>query len=655
MRPSARQLATLAAAAAPGALTLWLATHAGGFFAGTTALFAVLLAVAVTFRFTMAERPLEALSPALVVAAGALAALAAFALLSGEWSDARARAVLEYDRALLYLLVLLAFGSSLRAARSISAMAAGLLVAIVAIAAAGFASRALPQIWQTDPDLVNNRLSYPLTYWNGLASLIAVGVVLALHRTVTAGDVRIRAGAAAAIPLLAATLVLTYSRAGLAFALAGVVLFALLARPSAIGRTMLGVLPGVSLAVTATVLAGELVGDDPKGSAATAQGARVFAAVVIAMALAAAGRLLVERLPELRAPLVRLPSGAAPRLVAAGAAVLAIAGVAVALSLPAQISDEWHGFVEGERVALGQDTRTRLLEVGGNGRADMWSVALHAFADRPLAGEGAGTFTLRWAEDRPSNTAAQDGHSLYVETLGELGILGLALVLAAIACVLLAFARLRREDRALGAALLAAGAVWTLHAGVDWLWELPAVSLWFFALGGAALAAAGPGGPFSRLVPAQGVRLAVAFAVLATVVLPARMALSQDDVVAGVRALRSGDCAEGVERAGAAARALPLRPEPFELLAYCRLRLGSPDAALVAIDAAIARDPRSWELHYGRAVALGVAGRDPRPTAARALRLNPNEQMIGQLVAALDDSPRRRWPAVARTAPLPVR
>ena len=50
-------------------------------------------------------------------------------------------------------------------------------------------------------------------------------------------------------------------------------------------------------------------------------------------------------------------------------------------------------------------------------------------------------------------------------------------------------ARLGGPDRTLYAALFAAGLAWALHAGVDWDWQMPAVTLWVFALGGAALAA----------------------------------------------------------------------------------------------------------------------------------------------------------------------
>ena len=42
-------------------------------------------------------------------------------------------------------------------------------------------------------------------------------------------------------------------------------------------------------------------------------------------------------------------------------------------------------------------------------------------------------------------------------------------------------------------AIFASIAAWAAHAGIDWDWELPAVSIIPFALAGAALASSRPG------------------------------------------------------------------------------------------------------------------------------------------------------------------
>jgi hypothetical protein len=72
------------------------------------------------------------------------------------------------------------------------------------------------------------------------------------------------------------------------------------------------------------------------------------------------------------------------------------------------------------------------------------------------------------------------------------------------------------------------------------------------------------------------------------------------------------------------------------------------------MDAAHARDPDNWEYVYGQAIVAGVSGRDPRPFAARALRLNPLEPLARTLVrdlARARSAARRR--EVTRRAGIP--
>ncbi len=80
-----------------------------------------------------------------------------------------------------------------------------------------------------------------------------------------------------------------------------------------------------------------------------------------------------------------------------------------------------------------------------------------------------------------------DAHGLYPETLGELGLVGLILLVTALVAILAGLAvRIRGKDRTVYAALFAATLAWMLAAAVDWHWEMPVVTLWLFAAGGAA-------------------------------------------------------------------------------------------------------------------------------------------------------------------------
>src|SRR4051812_5086030 len=85
------------------ALTLLLAFRAGGFFPAVTAVAAVVGAVALVLRMTLAHEPFAGWSRTAGLTALAAAGYASLVLLSGVWSDAPARAMIEFDRALLYL------------------------------------------------------------------------------------------------------------------------------------------------------------------------------------------------------------------------------------------------------------------------------------------------------------------------------------------------------------------------------------------------------------------------------------------------------------------------------------------------------------------------------------------------------------------------
>src|SRR5204863_9356404 len=72
-------------------------------------------------------------------------------------------------------------------------------------------------------------------------------------------------------------------------------------------------------------------------------------------------------------------------------------------------------------------------------------------------------------------------HSLYLETLGELGIVGFVLLVGALAAAVALgarrLARVRDAERTLIAALLGAATAYLIGAGIDWMWELTAVTL----------------------------------------------------------------------------------------------------------------------------------------------------------------------------------
>ncbi|MGI8624587.1 MAG: hypothetical protein ACR2NB_14150, partial [Solirubrobacteraceae bacterium] len=91
----------------PGALVVALCFAAGGFFPGAVAIAACGLGLVLVLVLTLARRPFPGLSVPFVLGAVALTLLAVWTLVSASWSQSPARALVEYDRVLLYLLAYL--------------------------------------------------------------------------------------------------------------------------------------------------------------------------------------------------------------------------------------------------------------------------------------------------------------------------------------------------------------------------------------------------------------------------------------------------------------------------------------------------------------------------------------------------------------------
>jgi hypothetical protein len=193
---------------------------------------------------------------------------------------------------------------------------------------------------------------------------------------------------------------------------------------------------------------------------------------------------------------------------------------------------------------------------------------------------------------------------------------------------------------------------WLIHAGIDWDWEMPVITLWLFAVGGAVLArpASEP-----RLMgsPARLGRVVAGIVALGCAIVPLLIYLSQDHLDRSVGSFERGDCAAAVDEALAATSALPMRPEPFEILAYCDVRLGRAQLGLRAMEEAVERDPRAWQLRYGLAIVRGAARRDPRAQARLALRLNPRAPLAQDAVRRFRTSDPRKWRRRALGARLP--
>ncbi|HEU4942322.1 MAG TPA: O-antigen ligase family protein, partial [Gaiellaceae bacterium] len=261
----------------------------------------------------------------------------------------------------------------------------------------------------------------------------------------------------------------------------------------------------------------------------------------------------------------------------------------------------------------------RLFTFSGSYRPEIWKEAWNEYADNPLLGGGAGTYEQYWNEHRPIDHKVRDGHNLYLETLGELGPIGLAALLVALAAPVAAAFGARRHPLAAGA--FGAYVAYLVHAGADWDWELPAITVAAFACGAALIALrARPG---SQLVPGLRLRIAVgavaacmAGAAFVGLVGSSALAASDDAAVAS-----PPDWSEAAAEARKAQDWAPWSSEPWQRLGEAQLGQGDIPGARRSFREAIDKEPGDWLLWLRLAEASSGAERER--ALREAERLNP--------------------------------
>jgi O-antigen ligase len=157
---------------------------------------------------------------------------------------------------------------------------------------------------------------------------------------------------------------------------------------------------------------------------------------------------------------------------------LAVAGLAVLLATISVLLLAGVSKVGSESVRVPTGPRAQRLHSVESERYDYWRVAGDAFAGEPIAGVGSGGFASEWLRERPADSLlVRDAHSLYVETAAELGLVGFACLVLLLVGAVLAGRRALARDPLLAAGPAAALVAWGVHAGLDWDWEMPALTM----------------------------------------------------------------------------------------------------------------------------------------------------------------------------------
>ncbi len=382
---------------------------------------------------------------------GCAVALLTWTLGSTLWSAHAAQSVLETRRTLCYVAVLLALVVLARRS-AVGAIVVATHVAITSLILYALLRYLLGAHHATE--FSGYLLSDPVGYANAVGIIAAFGILLGLGIGSRVDSRRGRAGAAATLPPLALALELTSSHA-----------------------TWLALAVGLGAAL--------LLDEAP------------FRVLRILFAIAAPSILLVllgrrSGFNELATPRI---DGWLLALAAAGCMLVA-AAIAGRLGVPRMTARRPPVWVLVAATTVGVGIAAALVVVNGvtsEPRASYYRVAWHdEYVGHPLLGSGAGTFALYWARSGhvASRGGALDVHSLYLETLAELGPLGLVLLLATLLYPLRAALTYRRVPYVPTAA--SAYVAFLLHAGLDWDWEMPVVVVAALACAAAVVSSAIP-------------------------------------------------------------------------------------------------------------------------------------------------------------------
>ncbi len=546
----------------------------------------------------------------------AFALLAAFTAFSITWSLAPAESWLETTRALAYLAAL---AGGLALARLAPGRWAWLIYAIAlsAVLICGWAvlTKVFPSALAPNEPFA--RLRPPFDYWNSVGLAAAIGIPpliwLAARRS---GHAALNAIAWPALGLLIVCLLLSYSRGALLAAGIGLAVWLILVplrlrTVIALAGVLSATIPVVAWAFAQPGLTVDRAAIAVRVDAGQGLGALLLLLVV---ALSAAG-LAVGFLSAHKPPGERTRRRASRALVAALAAVPAVAILMLANApggIDGQLSKAWKQATDPTISA--PDNSPGRLTATSSVRTRYWREAGRIHETSPLRGTGAGsygTIRLRYRADR---TQVRHAHGYGVQTLSDLGWLGVGLSALVVLTWLLAAARsvgvwwksrgLPWDAERVGLVALASVViVFGVHSAIDWTWFVPGNAIPALICAG-WVASRGPvrerlAGFAQRPYRVSRPTLAIAALVLLTAFAAAWSALqpvrAENAQAAALDRVERGQLDAAVSIAAIAHDRNPLAVDPLFTLASIEIAAGRPERARAALEQATKLEPANPE------------------------------------------------------------
>lgn len=523
-----------------------------------------------------------------------------------------------------------------------------------------------------DPSNTFARLSEPYGYWNAVGLSAAMGAICCLwlgaRRT---GHALLRALAYPAMSLVLLTLMLAYSRGALVALAVGLVLW-FCVMPLRLRSATLLIVGTLGAGVVGAwdfsrhALSAEAVPLSERSAAGHQLGALVLAMLVaLTLAGVAIGFFTGRRAPSL---LVRRRAGAV-LMAAAMLTLIAFVG-ALAIShrgLTGSISHAFNDLTNTNAKPPG-NTPGRLTAVASE-RARYWKEALQVFDANPLFGAGAEGYATAHLRYETQTLEVRHAHSFILQTLADLGLVGLLVALALLFTWMAAAGRAthpfnrrwtswrawlairaggerpgwrRIRERELKRytperigmlSMLCLVVVFGAHSLIDWTWYVPGDACVALLCAG-WLAGRGPLRSSSSAVGANGSTIDIVSPGLAyssTAASPRRPRPSNTRMLTAAAVIVAALLA-------AWSQWQPQRSEEARGEADARLEAHDQPAALAAAGSAVARDPLSIEALFTLASVQQVAGEPAlaRATLARAVRLQPSNPQTWLVLGRYD-------------------
>ncbi len=409
-----------------------------------------------------------------LVAALGLLALLGLSFASILWAESRDSAWTSANQLALYVVI---FGIGLLAIRTgRSARMVLLILGLPALVTSLVLAALLASGGGGDAYLLG-RLDSPIGYVNASAGLLAMGIWPWLAIAEFTRSHRLRALALGGAALIAGIAITTQARALVpAFLVATTMV--MIAAPGRTRRALhlaivvLATAGGAHWTLDIYRSTGPVQAYMPPVGVLRAAGLGVIGGGLVAAALSLMLTGLTERIaPERRARMGR----------AAGRVLLALSTatvLAVGFSARNTIVTQWHDFTH---LNPEQSAPDRFAAIGSGFRFDLWRIALGEFRSAPVIGVGAGNYDDAYYRLRQNPQSVTVPHSLEMQTLAELGVLGaIALILfcggVLAAGVLGGRQRPGSPNPEIRVAALGLFTAWLAETSVDWLYNIPGLT-----------------------------------------------------------------------------------------------------------------------------------------------------------------------------------